>query len=68
MSRCIICNCVLSEQELTNKDPLTGDYTDQCFDCINEQEALMSDALDEREVLYVHNNIDTDSDDLDEWA
>lgn len=66
MSRCTICNVVMTEQELTHKDPLTGDYTDMCFDCINEQEALMNDS-DEKEVLYVHNSGVDSGGDFDQW-
>ena len=65
MSRCIICNCVLSEQELTHKDPLTGGYTDMCYDCLDIQEAMDNDY--DTEAVYVSGVETTDDGDFDEY-
>jgi len=31
--RCKACNVVLFEEELTTKDPVTGEYLELCFKC-----------------------------------
>ena len=67
MSRCTICNAVMTEQELTHKDPITGNYTELCYDCLDIQEALDND--DEvREVLYVSDTYTDYQDNIDEWS
>lgn len=64
MSRCEICNVILSEQELTNKDPLSGTYTSMCFECLDIQEKLMND--EDSDALYVSGVETTDDGDFDE--
>lgn len=54
MSRCTVCNVIMSEQELKHKDPISGRYTDMCFDCLGQHEALVND-VDEYELLYTDN-------------
>lgn len=67
MSRCNVCNVVMSEEELKNKDPLTGRYTDMCFGCIGEHEALVNDVDDTQEMVYVSGVETTDDGDFDDW-
>ena len=66
MSRCIICNCVLSEQELTHKDPITGGYTDMCYDCLDIQEAMDNDS-DLADAMFVADIDPTDDSGIDEY-
>lgn len=51
MSRCIVCNVVLSEAELKHKDPVSGKYTDTCSFCLLEEEHLAHDSSED--VVYV---------------
>jgi len=34
--RCKICDVILSDYEVTRKDPATGDYLDTCGECLKE--------------------------------
>jgi hypothetical protein len=52
MSRCIICNVILSEQELKHKDTTTGQYSCMCTDCYGEHESLVNEIETETLVLY----------------
>ena len=54
MSRCTVCNVIMSEQELKHKDPISGRYTDMCTECLGQHEALVND-VDEYELLYADN-------------
>jgi transcription elongation factor Elf1 len=55
MSRCIICNVILSEQELKSKDH-SGRYTNMCIDCEAQHELLVNDI--EEEVLVFHDTLE----------
>ena len=35
MSRCRVCDVILSEDELRNKDYNTGAYLDTCYQCLD---------------------------------
>jgi hypothetical protein len=61
MSRCVICNVVLSEAELKHKDPVSGQYTDTCFDCLTVHEFVAHDKSEN--VVYVMYDDDTDAQD-----
>lgn len=75
MSRCSVCNVVLSDQELKHKDPLSGRYTDMCSHCLDTHEALVNDVDIDAYVLHTSNRqsfngltsddlLDSDSDTL----
>jgi hypothetical protein len=65
MSRCVICNVVLSEAELKHKDPLSGQYTDTCTHCLTEHEFIASDASERVEyVFYGEDNDAQDNQDV----
>ena len=36
MMRCKICDVVLSDYEVTRKDPTTGEYLDTCGECLSQ--------------------------------
>ena len=36
MSRCKACDTILNEHELKRKDPETDEYTDLCYECLDE--------------------------------
>lgn len=36
MMRCKICDVILSDYEVTRKDPNTGEYLDTCGECLKE--------------------------------
>lgn len=53
--RCKACNVVLFDEELTTKDPATGEYLELCFKCqeISDNPEAVDDFYPEGSKQYV---------------
>ena len=53
--RCKACNVVLFDEELTTKDPTTGEYLELCFKCqeISDNPEAVDDFYPEGSKQYV---------------
>lgn len=67
MSRCTVCNVIMSEQELKHKDPISGRYTDMCTDCLMIHECLVND-VDVDEVMFVGGIDPTDDSGIEDYS
>ena len=43
MMRCKICDVILSDYEVTRKDPTTGEYLDTCGECLRAVREALQD-------------------------
>ena len=41
MSRCKACDVILNESELKRRDPETNEFTDLCYECLDESNRAM---------------------------
>ena len=52
--RCLACNCILSDEEMTTQIPNTTEYQDLCFVCIAKSNA----DIDENEWLLFSTQVE----------
>ena len=62
MMRCKICDVILSDYEVTRKDPTTGEYLDTCGDCLRSVREALQDF--DREIPYRYDIGIDDEDDF----